>query len=510
MVHVLFGIDRRAFAVLLLLSAIVAAARVYTALEPLERDLTTYALVAHEVLDGKPFYTGIWDNKPPGIHSVYALAELAFGYGPKAIAWLNTLTSLAVLWALFFVAGGRGNWETGCWASAFWTLLSGSLAFEANQPNTELFINLLLILGFGVVAQLRPGRRSLGLCLTAGLLVGIASLFKQVVVAWFLAVGVAYLIHHRKSPMFWRQTGTQALVVSGTVGTIWLLLYGYFAATGRGEDFIDTLFRYGLYYSGNPFQSALMGFSSGRLIPDPLGFTIPLFLIVVPTAIWSSLENSPTFRRPWFLLLGYIVACPVMIALPQRFFPHYYQLWLPVLALGLAWSIERFGPSKRRLVLGISLLAFLGFFTWRDYRLSPDAISLRKYGWQFFEIRELSKKIPLYVGEEEPLYHWGFETGYYFYSQRSPASRHLWCHYLLRGPGSEKRMRETLADLQAAKPPLVIVDIRYCVRSPVSEPFFSWLETHYENRSELPRSENARFWIRRSGPSEENPGSPAD
>ena len=102
--------------------------------------------------------------------------------------------------------------STGCWASAFWTLLSGSLAFEANQPNTELFINLLLILGFGVVAQLRPGRRSLGLCLTAGLLVGIASLFKQVVVAWFLAVGVAYLIHHRKSPTFWRQTGTQALV----------------------------------------------------------------------------------------------------------------------------------------------------------------------------------------------------------------------------------------------------------------------------------------------------------
>ena len=71
-------------------------------------------------------------------------------------------------------------------------------------------------------------------------------------------------------------------------------------------------------------------------------------------------------------------------------------------------------------------------------------------------------------------------------------------------------MRETLADLQAAKPPLVVVDIRYCVRSPISEPFFSWLETHYENRSELPRSENARFWIRRSGPSEENPGSPAN
>ena len=109
MVHVLFGIDRRAFALLLLLSAIVAAARFYTAPEPLERDLTTYALVAHEVLEGKPFYTGIWDNKPPGIHSVYALAELAFGYGPKAIAWLNTLTSLAVLWALFSLRVGAGT-----------------------------------------------------------------------------------------------------------------------------------------------------------------------------------------------------------------------------------------------------------------------------------------------------------------------------------------------------------------------------------------------------------------
>ena len=61
---------------------------------------------------------------------------------------------------------------------------------------------------------------------------------------------------------------------------------------------------------------------------------------------------------------------------------------------------------------------------------------------------------------------------YFVQNQPMTASRHLWCHYLIRGPGAQERMRETLGDLAAPRPPLVVVDTRYCVRSPRSAPFF--------------------------------------
>lgn len=499
MVHFLRGVDRRAWIVLLLLSMMVTAARFYTADEPLERDLTTYALVAHEVLEGRPFYTGIWDNKPPGIHTAFGLAELALGYGPDAVLGLNILVSLAALLAIFFVAGGRNDWAVGCWAATFWAFLSGSIGLQANQPNTELFINLLLVVAFGLLARLRPISLSPGLCIGIGLALGLASFFKQVVAAWWLTVAIAYFLANRRIPSGWRRAAAQLSIVTGTVALLWLLLLGYFEATGRGGDFIDTLFLYGAYYSGNPFRSALAGFLPDNLVPGYFLFALPLVGIVVATAVWGALKPGKAPHRPWVLLLAYIVACPMMIALPQRLFPHYFQLWLPVLALGLAWAIERCGPPRRRLAAGLLIVTFLGLLAWRDYRVTPDAISLRKYGWQFFEIRELAQKIPRYVDSDEPLYHWGFETGYYFYSKRRPASRHLWCHYLIRGPGAQDRMQETLEDLQTTSPPLVIVDIRYCVRSARSEPFFSWLEAHYESPRELPRSENARFWVRREG-----------
>jgi hypothetical protein len=43
--------------------------------------LTTYAVIAHEMLDGKQLYSDLWDHKPPGVHVTYAVAELLAGYG---------------------------------------------------------------------------------------------------------------------------------------------------------------------------------------------------------------------------------------------------------------------------------------------------------------------------------------------------------------------------------------------------------------------------------------------
>ena len=97
-------------AVLILVSiAIVFQVRLHTYNEPLERDLTFYAVVGHELLNERLLYTDLWDHKPPAIYVTYALAELLFGYGINAIFWLGVAAALATLFGLYLCV----TWLTG-------------------------------------------------------------------------------------------------------------------------------------------------------------------------------------------------------------------------------------------------------------------------------------------------------------------------------------------------------------------------------------------------------------
>src|SRR5437667_2021107 len=158
------------------LCALILSLRLHTYSEPLERDLTSYAVIAHEMLNGKNLYSDLWDHKPPAIHVTYAAAELIAGYGRNSIILMNVAAAIATLLACYFAgsAGGRGP-LAGLVAATLWTLASGDLAIEGNQPNTEVFLNALLTAAFAIFA--RSGKNGLGTrgALLVGLLVTVAS-----------------------------------------------------------------------------------------------------------------------------------------------------------------------------------------------------------------------------------------------------------------------------------------------------------------------------------------------
>src|SRR5881398_3324490 len=132
-------------AALIGLCALIFSLRLHTYDEPLERDLTTYAVIAHEMLNGKNLYSDFWDHKPPAIHVTYAAAEWIAGYGRSSIFLVNVVAAIAALVACYFAgaAGGRGP-LAGLIAATLWTLASGDLSIQGNQPNTEIFLNVLL------------------------------------------------------------------------------------------------------------------------------------------------------------------------------------------------------------------------------------------------------------------------------------------------------------------------------------------------------------------------------
>src|SRR5882762_7447119 len=92
------------------LCALIFSQRLHTYNEPLERDLTTYAVIAHEMLNGKNLYSDLWDHKPPAIHVTYAAAESIAGYGRDSIFLMNVVAAFATLFACYLAgsANGRG------------------------------------------------------------------------------------------------------------------------------------------------------------------------------------------------------------------------------------------------------------------------------------------------------------------------------------------------------------------------------------------------------------------
>ena len=151
------------------LAALIFVLRLHTYNEPLERDLTTYAVVAHELLGGRALYSDLWDHKPPAIHVTYAVGELVAGYGRDSIFFLSVTASVLIMLACYRAGSVMGGGTAGgLIAATLWALVSGDLALEANQPNTEIFINVFLTAAFAIF--LRTEKRSLGWrgCLPGG------------------------------------------------------------------------------------------------------------------------------------------------------------------------------------------------------------------------------------------------------------------------------------------------------------------------------------------------------
>src|SRR6266404_8987192 len=143
------------------LCGLIFCARLHTYDEPLERDLTTYSVIAHEMLSGKTLYTDLWDHKPPAIYVTYAAAELIAGYGRDSIFLMNIAAGFATLLACYFAgSAAEGGRLGGLMAATLWALASGDLATEGNQPNTEVFLNVFLTTAFAIFA--RAGQNRIG------------------------------------------------------------------------------------------------------------------------------------------------------------------------------------------------------------------------------------------------------------------------------------------------------------------------------------------------------------
>ncbi len=430
--------------VLTVLAVFCGLLRLKTYDEPLDNDLTSYAVIAHEMLHGKRLYDDIWDHKPPAIHVSYMVAEWITGYGEPSIYLLNVVVAVVTLLGVHAagraLAAGNGG---GLLAAVLWTIVSMEPTSQANQPNVEVFINACQ--AWVLALWLRYPDRSMpfGIAALLGGLATLASLYKHVAIAPAALAGVAYVFGERSHLL---NRLKRMLVVGGAVFLGWFLMIGYFRVQGRWNAFDECVIQFNSAYM-RPFSEMIWE----SFEPKTLVF---LLVAVLPAAVAICLpKTSPSSRAKWLLFAAFSLGTHCAVSLPGFFHWHYYQFWLPLLCVSLAgcWGllVQLPGADSRfranavcaGLLLAVAVPYVRYFISW-----DANHWSAHKFKGEFIITKDAGNKIRQLLRPGETLFQWGNQTGFYFYSGRDPITRLFYVHPLFIASNSPKPWAREMAE----------------------------------------------------------------
>ena len=446
--------------------------------EPPEWDIGTYLVVSHELNCGERLYLDIWDSKPPAIFATYALAERAFGYGYRQTYWLSVLAAWVTLVGVYFAASVQGG-AAGRWAAVLWTGACFAPWLGANQPNTEAFINAAVAWALALMMR-DDARARLGRYVVIGLLFAVASMYKQVAVATAGAVLFAHVVWPPAG-----RTRRRALASAGIVALVgvlaWAALYAYFALTDRAWIFTQTMFVHARWYGGNPLTNVARSFAPPHLVPPEARFVIPL----VVAALLALLPRAPDqLPRPGRLLAAAALGTHLAVAWPGQFFPHYYQLWLPVLCIAGGWGVVRIGArggTRARWIepaVGAVVAASLIQPQVSWFALTGDEWAARKHGSFYERALRDSREIAMRLKPDQTLYTWSDEAWLYVLTNRRVPAVALWKSHTLHGPLAPWLARRTVEELRSRPPDLLIDWVN--LESPEDHPIARFIKSHYQ------------------------------
>jgi len=488
---------------LLFLALLILISRIPAFNEAFERDLMYYMTTADRLLNGWSLYTELPAFRPPAVFWVYALFAKIFGVNPLAIFMMGLVCAWLTLWGCY-VAGRHmtGPWG-GLLAAATWTIISGDFLLQANQPNTEAFINAGLAGAFALLVGATPDRQQTKRFILIGLLYCLASLFKQISLVVTAIVLAAYIIlapwiadtTQEKGEKNFLEIRIKAL--KQTIWAVliivlgWALVIGYFQWQGHLAAFKESLVDYGRGYAGDLWGN-IWDFLSNPLAYTPArgnAFYVPLTWLLIVLAVGYFWRDRDWRLGLW---LAYFSGSLIAIALPGRFFPHYFQLWLPPLAIATGYLLGRSWLMKRKLALGLLLVALFPFAGLRiyQYTIPVEQIPFYKYGLghgpEATESKYIGFWISQHIDQKVIVYQWGEEPGVYFWAKRSIPLGIGIPGLFMGNPPASLVQRDTnllLKRLKELHPGLIIANKRMLFKD---HPIVQWMSENYVKSPSTP------------------------
>jgi 4-amino-4-deoxy-L-arabinose transferase-like glycosyltransferase len=391
--------------------------------EPLDRDEGQYAAIAQEILRGGLPYRDAIEIKPPGAFYLYALAIWLLGATPEALRLFTACYAMGTVVAVYGVTRQLGGVRAGLVAALIYGFYAPFPLLQGSSSNTEVFLVLPMTAGIWFLLRARAsGLRSQlgwsGLCAALTLVIKPSALpvvaLQVLLLPWIRPAG------ERLKRLF-RDLAAFLLPQFACAAA----LFGYFYLRGGLED---------LLYWTVTFPSSYRGSAiAGPSLEVALMYLRSTLFFPVLAGIPAAIALAATRRNlPGVLPLLLIVAATLGIALPGKYFPHYFIMLLPFLAVSGGIGITRLANASRARAAGagLVLLVAFGYSVWRNYpvfaTLTPEQVSAYKYSDKSFaQSVGIARYLREHTTPEEYIFQWGFEPELYFLADRRSPTPYL-------------------------------------------------------------------------------------
>jgi len=475
---------------LALLAIALIAMRLHTFDEPIPRDVGIYALIGDGLIRGGALYSQWIDLKPPGPYLMFAAVSAWTGVGALQLFLLGLGAALTTAAGLFAIFAGplRAPW-LGVAAVAGFVLIGSDLRLEANEPNTEVFINAALVWWLWLFLRL-PVQGGAWQAAAIGGLIAAATFFKQVALVPAVLACLAHLWLNRANL---RHAFAQTAIAGAVVALSWLVLALWFARDGRFGLLWDVLIAYPMEYGrvngAGMWANLVEGFSFARFFGSALGGYAWGVIGCSVLALIGAVRGD----RLWRMWLALAIGTQFAVTAPGWFFAHYFQLWLPLLALGFGLALrdlERLAGARLASACALSLLAVVLIVrTAPQYQLDARAWSQAKYGTMFTSSEALGLALGRRLAPNDRVFVYGVLPNLYFAAGRRPLTGavNIWLgfdHYGVRLAPLVSRI--ALDDLAAQPPEVVVIDGFTAAHDQPPSPLGRWIAAHYRVVAEVP------------------------
>lgn len=314
-------------------------------------DVSLYAVMAQHWLQGDLPYDAVWDQHSVGLPALFAAILYVFPKSMVALR-LSACVAVAVTTTTVYFAARRidRGWVAPVAAVVLYTAWTARL--WGLSGNTEIYLNALIAPAMYLLmreGEATPGGvRSIARLCLAALLLGVAFQVKHVALATtalFFSATLAATLRNG------RTYATRALAAAvGCFLLPSLVVTAYFCAEGLAAQYFHAVVVANLVYvTDRPGVTQI-------LAEVPRSFIIPIGAIVAAAVIaWKRPDRRAA------LVLAWAIATLIDVALPGKFWPHYFLLIMPPASLlaGLAAAAvyRAWGRSSVAAVSALVLLA---------------------------------------------------------------------------------------------------------------------------------------------------------
>ena len=519
---------------LLALTAALLIVRLPSLVQPMGPDQGLYAYVGDRILHGELGYRDAWDQKPPGIHYVYAALRAVSS--KDVVVPAADLAAAASVAALLWLIGSRlcGPLAGSLSAILFLLLSDPSLARYGGfrvRAQAETFIAVAITAALALATRRAEGAtranraEGTGALLLAGVLVGCAFALKYNAGLYGLIVLMGMAAVDR---LTWRNV---ALVVAGAVIVPAIVLLIFWRG-GALDDLYQATIAYNLRYSGETYASRWDMVRYVFVAPirhaqlDPLWFVGGVGCVVLLVAGIRALRQGRLVSG-WIPVIWVGIASVAIAINGSRDLPQYFLQAAPALALaaGMAAAIAVAPLPARARWLVILLLASatwrvgadpfpkLAANVWHDTQYAIGRVDRRthlaRYGardvdkYSALDNQDLGDFLAAHTRPDETVYVFGYSSGAYVYADRRSASRFFWSRPVIvqfNSGNPAYGVNGLRTELEQRRPAYVILqqrdwpDVQNSAAFFLSQPVLAdWLHAEYH---EVPLIENFITWER--------------